>query len=72
MSAPLCKSCGYWRATTGQQCEACANEEAAGFARWQAKVDDEAHSGHYAPEWSTEQSHAGEFGVTDQFGEQRD
>ena len=42
------------------------------YARWLDEADDAAHTGRHDAEWSAEQSHAGEFGVIDGFGEQRD
>jgi hypothetical protein len=37
--------------------------------RWLKAVDDAAHTGHHDPEWSSEQTHAGEFGARNQFGD---
>jgi hypothetical protein len=41
-------------------------------ARWQQAADDAAHTGRLDPEWSTEQTHTGEFGDEYRFGEERD
>jgi hypothetical protein len=37
--------------------------------RWLKAVDDAAHTGRHDPEWSTEQTFAGEFGTTNGFGD---
>ena len=37
--------------------------------RWLKAVDDAAHTGRHDPEWSSEQTFAGEFGTFNGFGD---